>query len=807
MKPIKLGPTHEDKIIKSTIHLRRRIDHAPIPAYEDYIGCPYRPRLSIDEFAVKYGAHPSDIAQVIEHCRLHGLTVLTEHAARRTVQVKGTVRQHNAAWSTTIHDHQKGERQFHLATAKLPDHLAEIVVHVGLGETPKEVATTTLNIPSSTPGFNGTPTIVPSQYSTLMGWPNNGTGQTIAVIVFNLPTTYSLSDIHSTWSNWGISNATITDVAVDDDGIDINTTAFNGEWNMDIAVSYGFAVGAAIAVYWSVNIADTYAKIIHPDVGDPVCDVITESGILSDEADLYVGQPTLAAALHSLYEDAAIQSVTICQPTGDYGSGGGIGDGKDHCVSTNDPYLLSVGGTVVGNISGNQFVEWLSNVGDTSDANYFQGGGGGVSIYVPLPSYQEGFNVPASTNSGTVGRGVPDISTLFAGEFPQYASSVLGQTGGGTSQACPMTAGLVASINHSIGRNVGFITSTLYAQSGTVIRDINPGNSVGGPQSNSNGFVAAGSAFAPQGSYVPVPGYSLAYGYDACVGLGVLKGDALVTYLNGVTPPTPASTSSPTSTCSNLHSNRCVRCSCRARVRCARRSYCPARPGNNTICSFWGGNVLDACQITLVFWGTGWASHNPTPTAIETAIDAIIGAGYFDLMNEYYVFNRPSVVAAYTDASSSAAATASTPNPVYTNLAGHLNAQTIPIPIVDNHLFLYLLSDGTPSATGTNVWIDYNGTVVNVATVYTQSSGINNWTPMIIRQIVGAMTGAGGWPSGWNLFSSDTEVSAGSLYCNNTVGQSQVSGWSNASLGTSAGYSVLGYYSNIIRGTIIAGTS
>jgi kumamolisin len=98
-----------------------------------------------------------------------------------------------------------------------------------------------------------------------------------------------------------------------------------------------------------------------------------------------------------------MQGVTVCIASGDTGSNSKISDGKAHVqYPGSDPWVLSVGGTTLGNINGSSFDEyvWNDNWGAT---------GGGVSDFFALPSCQSGAGVPVSVNDHHTGRGVPDV--------------------------------------------------------------------------------------------------------------------------------------------------------------------------------------------------------------------------------------------------------------------------------------------------------------------------------------------------------------------------------------------------------------
>jgi kumamolisin len=140
--------------------------------------------------------------------------------------------------------------------------------------------------------------------------------------------------------------------------------------------------------------------------------------------------------------------------------------------------------------------------------------GGGISDVFPLPSWQAGAGVPASANPNHhVGRGVPDVAG-DADPTTGYVTLVDGQSGviGGTSAVAPLWAGLMALINQSFGKPVGFVNALLYQnQEKTAdFKDITSGN---------NGAYSAGP------------------GWDACTGLGSPIGAQVASVL-GVTPTT-----------------------------------------------------------------------------------------------------------------------------------------------------------------------------------------------------------------------------------------------------------------------------
>jgi kumamolisin len=128
--------------------------------------------------------------------------------------------------------------------------------------------------------------------------------------------------------------------------------------------------------------------------------------------------------------------------------------------------------------------------------------GGGISAYFPPPAYQSNSNLPPSANPGAKpGRGVPDVAG-DAAPVTGYQVRVDGQSSvfGGTSAVAPLWAALVARLNQTLGKSVGFLNPWLYANAtpaAKLTHDITVGN---------NGA------------------YQARVGWDACTGLGSADG-------------------------------------------------------------------------------------------------------------------------------------------------------------------------------------------------------------------------------------------------------------------------------------------
>ncbi|MBO0822323.1 MAG: S53 family peptidase, partial [Actinobacteria bacterium] len=205
---------------------------------------------------------------------------------------------------------------------------------------------------------------------------------------------------------------------------------------------------------------------------------------------------------------------TIAAAAGDNGSSDGVSDGQPHTdFPASSPHALACGGTSLdadpstGVISS----ETVWNDGATGGAT-----GGGVSVTFPLPPWQANAGVPSSPN-GTGGRGVPDVAGN-ADPNTGYQVLVDGQPAviGGTSAVAPLLAALTARLTQALGKHLGMLQPSLYAQlqpgsPAADLRDITTGN---------NGA------------------YHAAAGWDACTGLGVPIGSALLSALSARPPST-----------------------------------------------------------------------------------------------------------------------------------------------------------------------------------------------------------------------------------------------------------------------------
>ena len=462
-------------------------------------------------------AHPDDIKKVVEFAKKSGLTIVEVHHARRTVIISGTIAQMNSAFKVILSRFERHttdltgrQSQDSVQTYRgrdgfihIPKELTEIIIGI-FGLDTRGI--TKRNYPGDP---ENTVKITIEQIAKLYNFPaNTASGHTIGIVSEG---GYHPDDIKATFSgkppkiidiNINASNDQTTD--------DIETT-------QDICIAGAAAPGADIAVFFTTDDQGGWVnllnRVIHPYDGDPVCTVLSSSFYVLDSDDFGLIPPISRDwinVVHMYFQDAAIQKVTICVASGDKGTDSKIGDGRAHVqYPATDPWVLSVGGTTVGNIKDDSFEEWVWN--DTFLVSHTGATGGGVSGHFPKPSYQNNAGVPPSLNDGHSGRGVPDVA---GNASPNSAFPIIlagkPNLGCGTSASAPLWAGLITLINAALGEPVGYINPHIYNFGSKVFRDI-----TGAPGPIDNALDG-------------VKGYPAKPGWDACTGWGSPNGVALL---------------------------------------------------------------------------------------------------------------------------------------------------------------------------------------------------------------------------------------------------------------------------------------
>jgi kumamolisin len=495
-----IGPANPDETVDVTIRLRSRTGKKPIVSADAYTK-PIEKRtiLSRKEFEQRHGADPESIARVEAFARQHKLTVKEKSPARRTVILSGTVTAVNEAFGVELkeYDHPTGKYRGRTGSIHLPAELQDVVEGVfGLDNRPqaKPHFRRRRGLAGARADFVNL-SYTPPQVAALYDFPTgvDGAGECIALI--ELGGGYKTSDLNSYWSQLKLTETPSVSAVSVGDGSNNPTGDANGpdgEVMLDIEVAGSIAPGAKIVVYFADNtdagFLNAITTAVHDSTNNPSVVSISWGGPESSWTQQAM------TSMDEAFQSASAMGVSVCVAAGDDGSTDGVTDGLNHVdFPASSPNVLACGGTqlVASGSSINSETVWnelANNEGAT---------GGGISDVFPLPSWQNGAGVPPSANpKKNVGRGVPDV-TGDADPTTGYVTRVDGSPDviGGTSAVAPLWAGLIALINQSIGKPVGFINPLLYQDAGTArdLNDITSGN---------NGAYSAGP------------------GWDACSGLG-----------------------------------------------------------------------------------------------------------------------------------------------------------------------------------------------------------------------------------------------------------------------------------------------
>jgi kumamolisin len=507
------GKLHAHTRITATLLLRRR---AEVP--DDLVTGPVT--LSSREFGNRYGAVQADIDLVTSVLGRYKLSVSDVHAESRRVKVSGTVAEMEAAFGTSLSQvtspHLDGSgrvtHRYRSGGLSVPAELDGVVLAVlGLDDRPQARTQFRRRISPDTvapkAAAAGAPTSLTAlQVASLYKFPagTDGTGQTIAII--ELGGGYTAADLQTYFSGLGLAVPSVTAVPVDG-GSNSPGQQADGEVELDIEVAGAVAPKAAQLVYFAPNtdqgFIDAISDAVHASTAPTVVSISW-----GQSEDQWSAQSR--TAMDSAIADAAVLGVTVCVAAGDNGSGDGSTDGSAHCdFPASSPHALACGGTTLAGDPSTGTI--TSEVVWNETANNEGAGGGGVSDVFPVPSWQSGAGVPA-TSGGTSGRGVPDVAGN-ADPVSGYQIVVDGQQTvvGGTSAVAPLWAGLIARLAQSTGKKFGLLQPLVYA-------GIAAGKSVPGFNDITSGN---------NGTYTAGPGW------DACTGLGSPSGTELLTRLSG----------------------------------------------------------------------------------------------------------------------------------------------------------------------------------------------------------------------------------------------------------------------------------
>ena len=535
---------------------------AALAAYAKAVAEPgstsYRHYLTVSQFARRFGATPAAIAAVRASLRARGLRPGAPAPNGLSIPVRGSAGGVSTAFRTTLTRLRlRGGRIAiantsapALAPAVAPD--VQAIIGLSTVATPRPAGPATPPPSAATshdPTDAGAPGATATAFRPATSGPTPCAAATNEQQAFDTGTPYRPYTINQVAGAYGFTGlygasdlgagatiavfelegnfpadtaayricfgttGTVHTVKVDGGAPAPNASSDDGyETQIDVDNIVGLAPQANVLVYQGPDTAsgsyDTDAAII----------TANRASVLSQSWGLCESQlgGTAIAAEATLFQEAAVQGMTVLAAAGDVGSGDcdDTGANGNTAQAVNDPaaqpYVTGVGGTTLSSLTGPVESAWNSALGAT---------GGGPSETWGAPSFQTnaatalGVDAGGETRSGSCPaaalngycRLVPDVSA-DADPYTGYMIYYNGQwtIGDGTSASTPVWAALVALAQSSAGcagNRLGFINSTLYggagAQYAADFSDIATG---------ANGWIPGMTAFAAQPGYDPVTG-------------------------------------------------------------------------------------------------------------------------------------------------------------------------------------------------------------------------------------------------------------------------------------------------------------
>jgi uncharacterized protein (TIGR03437 family) len=512
--------------LKPSVEQRNGLDQLLI-ALHDPASDQYHHWLTPEEYGARFTITAADAEKIIEWLESQGLHVDSVGRARSMIVFDGTAGAVETAFHAGIHRYRSATA-VHYANSvnpSVPAALQAIMGSIGGLDDflPEPAQRPSPKYTDST----GNHTLAPGDLATIYDFASltgiDGTGQKIVVVG---QSTILTSDIQTFRSMFNLPAQNLQVMLTPNFPNPGQTSAMH-EADLDLETSGAVARNATFYFVYSTN---AYNALFYA-IDQNLAPVITAS--FSDGCDL-LDNASGMASYQLMAQQAVAQGITWVNSAGDTGAAGC--DTLGAATATHGlapsfpaviPELTAVGGTQFNDGTGNY---WSSTNGasggsalssipevvwNATTSSEILSGGGGVSTFFFKPPWQTGPGVP---NDGQ--RDVPDVAMAGSAEHDAYfvISNGASSTGGGTSGAAPLFAGLVVLLNQYLVTNgiqstagLGNLNILLYAlaqSNPTAFHDITSGNNIVPCQT--------GTPDCTTGSF----GYTAGPGYDLCSGLG-----------------------------------------------------------------------------------------------------------------------------------------------------------------------------------------------------------------------------------------------------------------------------------------------
>jgi kumamolisin len=544
-----LGPTNASKTVTASLVLKVRhpdLLEAYIDSTEDPKSPSYHQFLSLPIFVFFFAPSSTEILILTQYLNLFGIQVTDVYADHLLIKVTGTVDAFNKAFSLDVHNFASGGKRFHrpMRKATIPFILRDILVtvigpsdearfrprNVSLSDRLKQPFRLQATLPPHTIA-----TGVPQQYTVgdvanlydinpLYQAHIDGKGQTVGIATL---ANFIPDDAYAYWNliDLDVLPNRITQVHVDGGG-ELSADAESGETSLDVEQSGGLAPHAKIIVYDAPNTDPGFIDLFYKAASDNLVDSLSVSWGLAEvfyfEAVIGEDHTGQLVAFHQAFLELAAQGISAFASAGDNGAYDVYDLNTDfekpykHVLTVDspgsDPAITAAGGTTTAVVltltnpppntpplvvSTEQvwgwdylqdyLVKYLGN--QFQNALFPEGGGGGVSIFWPVPAYQKHTpgirrsepdqSVFQEVGSSTEYQDLLDLPAHFAGRnLPDVSLNADPESGylllstedggllpgfGGTSFVAPQLNGISALISEAVGsRRLGLWNPMLY---------------------------------------------------------------------------------------------------------------------------------------------------------------------------------------------------------------------------------------------------------------------------------------------------------------------------------------------------------
>jgi kumamolisin len=505
-----IGALAPGKRVTVTLHLTDPSEPHRVPGSAEDFAALAEPmtRVALAQRRQRQFAEAERLARAF--AATHGLEIAEVDLAKRVIRFRATSEKLAAAFATRLTRYRAGNRHYHANTEPLqvPEELAPWLRGVlGFDTKPhRRRRRLTPFVPAA--GEAAGQALWPADIARLYGIraANAGAGQCIAIIAPSggyLPDDCALAARHI-----GAPFPQIAEVSIDTGRNRFGRAPLaDQELALDLQTVAAVAPAARIVIYFTNDsaqgLADAVLAAVHDDAHRP--HVVSISWGTSEAQ--WQRLPFALDVANGALADSVTLGVAVTAAAGDALATNGADDDLVHVnFPASSPYVLSCGGTQITLAPGDASIasEVVWNDGD-------HGTGGGVSDLFAVPDYQQGLRLPVSVSTGKAGRGVPDVAASAA-FVNGYRIVVSGQeiVQGGTSAVAPLWAGLIALINAERGSPIKRIHPDLYGDA-ALFRGIVSGNNKSGPL-----------------------GYDATSGWNACAGLGVPIGAAILAKFTAV---------------------------------------------------------------------------------------------------------------------------------------------------------------------------------------------------------------------------------------------------------------------------------